>query len=128
MLVADASALVHALVADAGGPLRARLTADDLVCPDLVHVEVTSALRGLVRRHTLTARRAAAALDDVLDLPMVVIPAPALVRRTWELRGNLTPYDAAYVAVAEGVAAPLLTLDRRLASAPSLPCRVELIT
>jgi predicted nucleic acid-binding protein len=86
-----------------------------------------SVLRRLVAAGNLPLRRADLALRDLLDLPMQrARPAP-LLARCWELRANLTAYDAAYVALAEALDAPLLTGDRRVASAPGIRCQVRLL-
>jgi predicted nucleic acid-binding protein len=66
-------------------------------------------------------------LDDLEDLPMHRAPHQPLVPRCWELRENMTPYDAAYVALAEALEATLVTADTRLAHAPGLTIDVELV-
>jgi predicted nucleic acid-binding protein len=68
-----------------------------------------------------------AAVSDLLDFPVAVYPTAPLLRRAWELRGNLTAYDACYAALAEAADAPLVTADRRLANAPNLRCDVEVL-
>jgi predicted nucleic acid-binding protein len=74
----------------------------------------------------MTAKRATAAVLDLRALPIERVPHTALLERAWALRHNLTPYDAAYVALAEALGAPLLTADRRLARASGPRCAVEL--
>lgn len=129
MIVVDASVLVTALVDD-GGPgeeYRARLEADRYQhAPALVDIEVVAAIRRLSRT-TLAADRADAAVVDLTDMAIRRYPIAALVPRIWELRHNLTPYDAAYIALAEVLGAPLLTADARLARAHGLRCTVELL-
>ena len=71
--------------------------------------------------------QAAAALDDLLSLPLVVYPTAPLLARAWELRHNLTVYDGCYVALAEALEAPLVTADRRLFDAPGPRCEIELV-
>lgn len=129
MIVTDASALVYALVVeDAGGPLRRRLIEEtELHAPHIIDLEVASALRRLVQSDRLSEELAGGAIAGYLDLPIIRYPHNLLLMRIWELRHNLTPYDAAYVAIAESLAATLITADRRLSSAPGLSCEVELL-
>lgn len=129
MLVVDASVLAPALGDDAsdGDAARAALRGNVLAAPELIDLEVLSVWRRQVGGGRLTVRRAALALADLLDLPMQRIPHRRLVARCWELRGNLTPYDAAYVALADMLGAVLVTGDTRLARAPGVHCRVEVI-
>jgi predicted nucleic acid-binding protein len=76
----------------------------------------------------LTTRRADVALLDLADLPLERVAHAPLLSRCWELRDNLTPYDAAYVALAEAIAAPLVTADRGLAQTAGAHCEVRLVT
>jgi len=130
MIVIDATVLVVALADDGpdGDLVRDRLRRESLTAPDLVDLEVVSVLRRLHRAGGLDARRGTLAVQDLHDLPFDRVPHRALVQRCWELRGNFTAYDAAYVALAEALDVPLMTADQRLASAPGLPCVVETIT
>ena len=66
-------------------------------------------------------------MSDLLALPIRVVPSAPLLPRVWELRHNLTVYDACYVALAEAIDQPLLTADRRLANAPGLRCEIEVL-
>lgn len=127
MIVVDASVVVHVLAVEPWeGPLHARLAAeDDLHAPHLLDLEVTSAVRSLVIRGRLADTDARACLADLRELPVVRYPHAFLLDRVWELRGNLTAYDATYVALAEALEAPLLTGDRALADAPGIRCPVE---
>lgn len=129
MLVADASVvvLVVADASDAGEVLRSRLRGDAVCCPDLLRVEVVSALRRTSAAGQLTRAQAAAAIDDLLELPLSVFPTTPLLRRAWELRENLSAYDACYVALAEALDCPLLTTDGRLARASGPRCAIELL-
>ena len=129
VIVVDASVLLTALLDDGpdGDRSRALLRGESLAAPELIDLEVLSAVRGLHRAGKLSTRRAALALQDLTDLPLERVAHAALVGRCWELRDNLTPYDAAYVAVAEAVDAPLLTADRGLAEAPGVRCEVRLV-
>ncbi|MFN2319857.1 MAG: type II toxin-antitoxin system VapC family toxin [Dermatophilaceae bacterium] len=129
MIVVDAGVLVVALAEDGepGHVARTRLRGERLAAPELIDLEVLSALRGLSRSGKVLPRRADLALVDLESLPMDRAPHNLLLRRCWELRDNLTPYDASYVALAEALDTTLLTGDRRLAGATGPRCRVELI-
>jgi predicted nucleic acid-binding protein len=95
--------------------------------PALVDAEVGNALRRLVRSKRIGPRKGAAALDDFLDMRIQRIPHRSLIDRAWQLRDNVTFYDALYVALAEALGAPLLTRDARLSSAPGVRAEVELV-
>lgn len=129
MLVVDASVLAVALLDDGpdGDQLRARLRGEDLAAPSLIDLEVVSVWRGLARGGQLDARRVAFALEDLRALPLQRVDHGALVMRCWELRENLTAYDASYVALAEALQATLLTGDRRIAQAPGPTCPIEVV-
>lgn len=117
-LVVDASVLSEYLVDSPSGREAAGILGeqgDDLHIPHLAVVETTSTLRGWVRAGRLPARTAAMALNDLADFRALRWPAEPLLPRIWELRDNLTAYDAAYVALAESLDATLLTADARLA-------------
>ncbi len=130
MVVVDASVLVVALADDGadGDVARSRLRGVSLAAPELVDLEVASVLRRQHRAGLLDDRRADLALTDLGALPMRRVPHLPLLRRCWELKDNLTAYDAAYVAVAEAFEATLLTGDRRLARAAGPQCRIEVLT
>lgn len=117
MIVVDCAAVVDALTALAGtDDLRAFLAAEELSAPSLLDFEVVSALRGLTLGGHLTATRAEDALTDFDDLEVRRWPSgDGLRRRAFQLRDNLSAYDAAYVALAESLGCPLLTRDARLA-------------
>ena len=100
---------------------------DQLAAPGLIDVEVVSALRRLVRTEVVGVGRAQNAIDDLPFSPVIRAPHVRLVARVWELRDNLSAYDASYVALAEATNCPLLTADRKLASAPGIRCEVELL-
>lgn len=130
MLVVDASVLVPALADDGpdGDAARARLRDQRLAAPELIDLETASVIRRGLLFGGLDDRRAALALADLADLPLRRAPHRPLLARCWELRENLTPYDAAYVALAEALGAPLVTADAWLAGAPGPRCPVELLT
>ena len=129
MLVVDASVLVVALGDDGadGDRARARLRDEELVAPELIDLEVISVLRRQLSAGTLDARRGQFVVDDLRDLPMQRAPHRPLSARCWELRGNLTAYDAAYVVLAEALDSVLVTADIRLAKAPGVRCPIELL-
>ena len=126
MIVADASALVATLLSsDAGAGVRERFRGETVVAPHLADLEVLSALRR--QRSHLSARRLTVALETYRNLALVRFDHSPHLRRIWQLRDNLTAYDAAYVALAEALAVPLVTLDNRLANAPGTKAAVEVI-
>ena len=129
MLVVDASVIAPA-VAD-GGPdgdvCRARIRGQSLAAPDLLRVEAMSVIRRQLANGALTAQQASNAIEDLLNLPIVVYPTAPLLRRGWEMRDNATAYDACYVALAEAVGCLLVTADQRLASAPGTHCQFDLV-
>ena len=127
MLVVDASVIAPA-VADAGADgaaFRQRLRGEMIAVPDLLGVEVVSVLRRQVAASLITPAQASAARDDLLDLPLSVFPTGPFLRRAWQLRENLTAYDACYVALAEALDCTLLTADARLTNAPGARCSFE---
>lgn len=129
MLVVDASVLVAALVDDGpdGERARARLRGEGLVAPELVDLEVASALRKHCALGALDTRRAQLALADLADLPLDRAPHLPLLARCWELRENLTTCDASYVALAEALDVAMVTADARIAVAPGIACLVEVL-
>ncbi|MCM2256801.1 MAG: type II toxin-antitoxin system VapC family toxin [Vicinamibacteria bacterium] len=123
--VVDASVLVAA-VADAGPDglwAESVLAEGALVAPELVLVEATNILRRLELAGRLDRLEAGTAAADVLAFDVALQPFGPFAARVWELRANVTAYDAWYVAVAEAFELPLATLDRRLASASGARCR-----
>jgi len=129
VLVVDASVVAVALADDAtdGDRARTRLRGETLAAPDLIDLEVASVLRGRLAGGHLDLRRADLALTDLLALPLDRVPSSRLITRCWELRDNLTVYDAAYVAVAEALDVPLLTADARLSRATGPRCPIEVL-
>ncbi len=131
MIVVDASVLANAIGDDGDDGRRARAElhrAGGVSAPDLVDVETVAVLRKSWLARTITERRFAAAVDDLADLALDRYPALPLMRRAFELRANVTAYDAAYVALAEGLVCALLTADARLASAAGPRCAIKLLT
>lgn len=129
MLVTDAGVWVRALV-DEGpeGPIRARLRAEPVVAaPALIDLEFTNVLRGFLAKRAIAEPQAELALADFLLAPIQRHLHEPFVARIWELRHNLTAYDAAYVALAETLGAELLTIDRGIEGAPGIRCRVWLV-
>ncbi|HEX5610823.1 MAG TPA: type II toxin-antitoxin system VapC family toxin [Solirubrobacterales bacterium] len=129
MIVLDASVLAPALADDGedGDRVRERLRDEALAAPELIDLEVVSVLRRAVRARNLDERRSGQALTDLATMPLRRVPHLRLLPRIWELRDNLTAYDASYVALAETLGAPLLTADGPLAAAPGIRCEVEVL-
>lgn len=128
MLVTDAGAWVRALLDESpDGPVRTRLRREGYVdAPALIDLEFLSAVRGLLARKLVSRLAAEESIERFLIAPIDRHPHGPLAWRAWELRANLTPYDASYVALAEMLGITLLTVDGRLARAPRLRCPVEL--
>lgn len=124
--VADATTVAAALIGDS--PEAAwcadRLAEASLAAPHLMPFEVANVIRRTVTRGAIDAAEGAAALADLRQLRMDLVTFDVVAERAWELRDNLTTYDAAYVATAELLDCRLITLDRRLASAPGPRCEV----
>lgn len=126
-VVCDASAVVAMLVDSGpdGAWATAELTGSGLAAPSLLPFEVSN----IIRRHELagliTADQANQAHADLLDLEIEQWPYELLAPRAWQLRGNVTTYDASYVALAELLRSTLVTLDRRIKRAPGVRCAVS---
>ena len=90
-----------------------------LHAPHLIDLEIAQVLRRYVRSASISAERGAEALTDFLDFPLTRYPHFVLLTRIWQMRHNLTAYDAAYLALAEALDAPLITRDRALAKSDS---------
>jgi predicted nucleic acid-binding protein len=128
LIVIDASVLIGAVLGTDAG-LVARLSREPaLHAPELLPLEVGSVLRRFVLARQMSERVARAALGKVGALPLTLHSHLGLLPRIWELRANLTVYDAAYVAVAEALGLPLVTSDARLSRASGLRCSVELVS
>ena len=128
MIVVDASAVLEVLLrTPRGRGIEQRLLAEgeSLCAPHLLDVEVAQVLRRYALAGQLDDRRGQEALQDLADLPIERYPHDVLLGRAWELRENLTVYDAVYVALAELLEATLVTADQRLAESPGHSADVE---
>lgn len=128
MIVLDASAAVDWLLQTAAGQrIEQRIYArqDTLHTVHLLDVEFAQVLRRLVRGGSLTPKRADEAIEDLAALRIARYAPVLLLQRIWRLRQNLSAYDAAYVALAERLQAPLITRDQRIAAAPGHTAAVE---
>ena len=120
MIVVDASSIVPYLVeiGDDSDWVADRLREElAFYAPELIDPEALSGLRRLVSQRLISGEAATQAVADLLEARIVRYPHRPFVQRAWELRGQLTPYDALYVALAEAIVATLVTTDRRLARA-----------
>ena len=130
MIVVDASIVANAIGDD--GPdghvaRRRSRSAGGLAAPDLVDVETVSVLRKRWLVGHISDGRFASAIEDLEDLELDRYATLPLIRRAYELRANVTAYDATYVALAEGLDCPLVTADARLATAPGIRCEIQLL-
>lgn len=125
MIVLDASAAVLALLND--GVARRSLATASVAVPHLADSEVVGAVRAQVLRGELGAHDAGVALARWGRLGLRRFAAVGLLSRIWELRDNLTAYDATYVALAEALACELVTADARLARAPGPTCPITVV-
>lgn len=125
MIVVDASAALSALL-NAGSARRA-IGDQQLHAPHLIDSEVASALRRRIRAQRLNADAGWSILDTWRRLGMTRYPGVFLLDRIWELRENLSVYDASYVALAERLGCDLLTADARLSRAPGIRCSVTVV-
>jgi len=130
VIVLDASAAVAVFLnLEPGAPrIRERMSAedDDLHVPHLFEVEVMNVLRRYSLIGALSQDRARLALSRLTTMRITRYPHTALLERIWELRHNLTAYEATYIALAETLGAPLVTTDARLARASGIRAEVEL--
>jgi predicted nucleic acid-binding protein len=130
VIVLDASILIEVLLqTNDGRDIAERLLEprESLHAPHLIDVEVAQVLRRFVLRGEVYPERARQALDVLEVFPLTRYAHEPLLGRIWDLRANLTAYDAAYVALAEGLRARLLTRDRRLVGAPGVTASVEVV-
>lgn len=130
MIVVDASVMATAISVGGTEGERARgrlIDAGDLHAPHLLDLEVVSVLRRRSRLGDIDEKEVEVALETLHVLRVTRYPHLSLLPRLWELRMNLSPYDAAYVALAETLGCSLVTGDRRLARASGIACEVEVL-
>jgi predicted nucleic acid-binding protein len=130
LIVIDASVLANVVGDDGNDGQRARVefrNAADVAAPDLADVETVSVLRKRWIAGTVSDQRFAAAVEDLEQLEIERYPALRFMRRAYELRANVTVYDAAYVALAETLDCELLTADQRLANASGPRCTIRVL-
>jgi predicted nucleic acid-binding protein len=125
VIVVDASAAVLGLLND--GDARATMSEGAIACPHLADSEIVHALRSQVLRGELDAAVASRAIETWARLGLERLEVSGLLGRIWELRENLSAYDATYVAAAEALDVPLVTADARLAGAPGPRCTVTVV-
>ena len=129
MIVLDASAVVDwLLLTPEGQQIDRRIfsSSESLHAPHLLDIEVAQVMRRLRRDRAISAQRAGEAMQDLLDARIARYPHTLVLPRVWQLRYNLSAYDAAYVALAETLNAQLITRDSRLASTPGHSATIEL--
>lgn len=130
MIVLDASAAVELLLNTPAAPgiaSRAFAVGETLHAPHLIDLEVAQVLRRWVAAGHVGRGRADEAIEDLADLPLSRYPHLMLLPRIWSLRANATAYDAAYLALAEGLGATLLTRDAAMARVPGHRAQVEVV-
>jgi predicted nucleic acid-binding protein len=125
VIVVDASAALSALLN--AGPARSALAREQLHAPHLIDSEVANGLRRMVVTERLAADSGWSALDVFRRLGMTRYPVFSLLDRVWELRDNLSAYDASYIALAELLDCTVLTADARLSRAPGIRCSLTLV-
>jgi predicted nucleic acid-binding protein len=125
VIVVDASAALSALLN--AGPARRALADQQVHAPHLIDIEVASGLRRTVHAERLSADAGWAALHTFRRLGVTRYPSAALLDRVWDLRENLSAYDACYVALAEFLECDLLTADARLSRAPGVRCAMTVV-
>lgn len=131
MIVLDASAAIEWLFQSPAGikiDKRILSVSETLHAPHLLDVEIAQVLRRYVRDKIVTAERGEEALQDLNDMPLRRYAHDFLIFRVWELRATVTAYDAVYIALAEALDAPLLTCDRKVASASGHSANVEVVS
>jgi predicted nucleic acid-binding protein len=129
VIVLDASVVVDLLLGtQAAGPLAARIrAATPWHAPAVLDLEVANAIRRLCAIHQTSEERGSRAITDLAALPVRRYPHTPLLERIWQLRANLTAYDAAYVALAETLRVALVTRDRRLAKTRGHRARIDVV-
>ena len=130
MIVLDASAALEVLLRTEAASAVGRLIFDrrtSLHAPHLIDLEIAQVLRRYSTSGKITGTRGKQALEDLIDFPLTRYPHDFLLPRIWELRRNVTAYDAAYLALAEALGAVLVTRDARLGAAPGCRARVLVV-
>ncbi|MGK2857536.1 MAG: type II toxin-antitoxin system VapC family toxin [Thermoanaerobaculia bacterium] len=130
MIVVDASVVCEGLFGSRLSSSAREVLFDrgeSLHAPHLIDLEVAQVVRRYNLKGSMSDQRAAQAIDDFLALPIERFAHEVFLRRIWELRANITAYDAAYIALAEALDIPLVTCDERLSSAPGHGADIELI-
>jgi predicted nucleic acid-binding protein len=130
VIVVDASVLANAFGDDGDDGRNARneiRAAEEFTAPDLIDVETVAVLRKRWLAHTIDDERFAAAVGDLERMEFERVPTLRLTHRAYELRFNVTAYDATYVALAEALGCELITGDRRLAAAPGPRCTIRVL-
>jgi predicted nucleic acid-binding protein len=125
--VVDASVFIEVLIGSAVGDRALAFLNDDLYAPDLLMPEVLNYFRKAVRRGDVPAGHAKRCVDTFVRADVEYCPTWPYTQRVWDLRDNLTSYDACYIALAEDLGCPLLTTDERLANASNLPVNVLVV-
>jgi predicted nucleic acid-binding protein len=130
VIVVDASVLAPALADDGddGDRARDRLRGEQLAAPELIDLEVISTLRRAARAKRLDEQRSLRAITDLAALPLRRVPHLPLLGRVWELRDNLSAYDASYVALAEALDTVLVTADGRIERASGINCEIAVLS
>ena len=126
-IVIDSSVVVAALVDSGphGDWAEEVLASGMLLAPELVRAEATNIFRRLERAKLITTPEANAAQDDLMQLDVEPFPFEPFANRIWELRHNVTSYDAWYVAIAEALKLPLATLDKPLSKSRGVTCKFQ---
>lgn len=130
MIVLDASAALELLLGSSqGARVRERIApaTETLHVPHLIDLEIANAARRWVRQGRITAPRGRTLLEDLRSAPVTRYPHDMLLQRIWELRGNASAYDAAYLVLGELLSAPVITCDARVAGIPGHAAIVEVI-
>ena len=126
MIVLDTSAMVELLVGrdTIASEIRTLVIGQRLAAPHAIDLECTSTLRGLVSGRKLPADEAERALELLAKMNVKRYGHAPLLPRIWQLRNNMWPYDAAYVALAESLSAPVVTIDAKIEKVPGIRCEV----
>jgi len=130
LIVVDASAILELLLRTPRAKsvqIRLFATGETLHAPHLIDVEAAQVIRRYAANGEIDSERGRAALTDLADFPLQRFPHDFLLPRIWDLRNNMTAYDAAYVALAEVLDCVLLTCDKRLSTAAGHRARIELM-